>query len=128
MNNARLWCCLAFAAAGVVGASAGAPAGQQPAPASSAAPSCRVAGRVTSGRDPLPGVSIVVHVGDALKGATSTDIDGRYTILFSPNATYRLTADLTAFAAVDRTLTLGAAPCDTTADFQLALKSRIPAT
>jgi hypothetical protein len=69
-------------------------------------------------------VSIVVHAGDALKAATSTDVDGRYTILFSPNATYRVTAELTAFGAVDRTITLGPAPCDTTADIELALRSR----
>jgi hypothetical protein len=79
---------------------------------------------VTSGRDPLPGVSIVVHTGDTLKAATSTDVDGRYTILFSPNATYRVTAELTAFGAVDKTITLGPAPCDTTTDIELALRSR----
>src|SRR5262249_51905147 len=49
---------------------------------------------------------------------------GRYTILFSPNATYRVTAELTAFGAVDRTITLGPAPCDTTADIELTLRSR----
>lgn len=130
MNNltkyARLWYGLAMAAAGVVGASAGSPAAgpQQPPAAAPASQVCRVQGRVTSGADPLPGASIVVHAGDALKVATSTDVDGKYTITFSPNASYRLTVDLTAFAAVDRTLTLGAPPCDTTSDFQLALRSR----
>ena len=69
-------------------------------------------------------MSIVVHAGETLKAATSTDVDGRYTILFSPNATYRVTAELTAFGAVDRTLTLGPPPCDTTADIELALRSR----
>src|SRR5262245_29527427 len=111
---ARLWYALALVASCVAAASAGVSAGQQaaPAPAQSGS-SCRVTGRVTSGRDPLPGVSIVVHTGDTLKAATSTDLDGRYTILFSPNATYRVTADLTAFAPVDRTITLAPAPCDT---------------
>ena len=124
--SARLWYGLAFVAAGVVGASAGAPVRQQPALAaqSPANQLCRVEGHVTSGRDPLPGVSVVVHAGDNLKAATSTDIDGKFTIVFAPNATYRLTADLTAFAAIDRTITLGAPPCDTTADFQLALRPR----
>jgi len=124
----RLWCGLAMAAAGVVGASAGSPAAgpQQPAsPTAAPAPqACRVQGRVTSGADPLPGASIVVHAGDTLKVATSTDVDGRYTITFSPNSSYRLTVDLTAFASIDRTITLGAPPCDTTSDFQLALRSR----
>jgi hypothetical protein len=106
-------------------ASAGVSAGPQTAPAAApSGPTCRVVGRVTSGREPLPGVSIVVHTGDTLKAATSTDLDGRYTILFSPNATYRVTAELTAFGSVDRTITLGPAPCDTTADIELALRSR----
>src|SRR5262249_44391852 len=104
---------------------AGVSAGQQQAPAQNpSGPTCRVEGRVTSGREPLPGVSIVVHAGDALKAATSTDVDGHYTILFSPNATYRVTAELTAFGSIDRTITLGPPPCDTKADIELALRSR----
>src|SRR5499427_978715 len=124
LKNTHLWYALAFAAAGVVGASAG--GGQTPAPSPQPAvdTTCRVEGRVTSGRGGLPGASVVVHVGSVLKAATSTDIDGRYTIIFSPGATYHLTAELTAFAPVERDLTLGAPPCDTRADFQLALKSR----
>lgn len=126
IKYARLWYGLALVAACVAAASAG-PSARQQSAAPLAAPSgstCRVEGRVTSGRDPLPGVSIVVHAGESLKAATSTDVDGRYTMVFSPNAAYRITADLTAFAALDRTLTLGAPPCNTTADFQLALRSR----
>ena len=45
----------------------------------------------------MPGASVVVHLGDALKAATSTDIDGKYAIVFAPNATYHVSADLTAF-------------------------------
>src|SRR5215471_12011212 len=124
IKYSRLWYALVLVAACVAAASAGVSAGQQPAAAPATTSTCRVDGRITSGRDSLPGVSVVVHAGDALKAATSTDADGRYTILFAPNASYRLTADLTAFAPVDKTITLGAPPCDTTADFQLALRSR----
>ncbi len=124
IRYARAWYALVLVAASAAAASVGAAAQPQTSAQPSAAPACRIDGRVTSGGLALPGVSIVVHAGDALKAATSTDLDGRYTILFAPNATYRLTADLTAFAPVDRTLTLGAAPCDTTADFQLALRPR----
>jgi trimeric autotransporter adhesin len=85
---------------------------------------CRVEGHVRSGSVPLPGASIVVEVGDALKATTSTDVDGKYTIAFSPNATYHISADLTAFARVDRDLVLAAPPCDTTVDFALTLKPR----
>src|SRR5215472_10555792 len=86
---ARLWYGLALAASCIAAASSGVSAGQQQPPAQNpAGPTCRVEGRVTSGREPLPGVSIVVHTGETLKAATSTDVDGHYTILFSPNATY----------------------------------------
>src|SRR5579885_1605795 len=85
---------------------------------------CHVTGRVTSGNVPLPGVSIVVRTGDQIKAATSSDIDGRYTLMFGPSATYHLTADLTAFTTAMRDVTLGSVPCDTTVDFQLALAPR----
>src|SRR5215472_8529572 len=124
LKNTHLWYALAFAAAGVVGASAGGAQTQTPSPQPAGEATCRVEGRITSGSDGLPGASVVVHVGGVLKAATSTDIEGRYTIIFSPGATYHLTAELTAFAPVERDLTLGAPPCDTRADFQLALKSR----
>jgi hypothetical protein len=85
---------------------------------------CRVEGHVRSGNVPLPGASIVVQVEDALKAATSTDVDGKYTIAFPPNATYHVSVDLTAFARVERDIALTAAPCDTTVDFTLTLKPR----
>ena len=73
---------------------------------------------------PLPGVSIVVRSGDQVKAATSSDTDGRYTLVFAPAAAYHLTADLGAFTTASRDLTLGNAPCDTSVDFQLALVPR----
>jgi hypothetical protein len=83
-----------------------------------------VEGRAASGTTPLPGVSIIVQVGDALKAATSTDADGRYVIVFAPNATYHVIAELTGFARVERELTVSTPPCDTTLDFPLILRSR----
>jgi len=118
----RLWYGLALAVAGVVGASAGQT--QPPAAQTQAGAVCRVEGRITSGRNALPGASVIVRVNGVLKAATSTDIDGRYTIVFSPNATYHLSAELTAFAPIERDLTLGAPPCDAKADFTLSLKPR----
>jgi hypothetical protein len=85
---------------------------------------CRVDGRVSSGTLPLPGATIVVQVGSTVKAATSTDADGKFTIVFTPNATYRLSADLTAFSHEERELVLGAAPCDSTVNFMLSLKPR----
>ena len=111
-----------LAAMGVVlGVAAGAQERQQPAPP---APRCRISGRVTSGNVPLPGVSIVVHAGGVLRGATSTGIDGSYTIFFAPNAAYQVSADLAGFTGAARDLALAAPPCDDTVDFELALAPR----
>ena len=93
-----------------------------------AGPRCRVEGHVRSGNLPLPGASVIVQVGDAVKAATSTDTDGKFTITFSPNATYHIAAELTAFTRADRDLTLAAPPCDTTLDFVLSLRPRREAT
>src|SRR5437667_6592329 len=121
----RLAFCLSMGAA--LGVAAGAQERQRTEPAPPAA-RCRISGRVTSGNTPLPGVSVVVHVGDALKAATSTDIDGTYTIFFAPNATYHLSADFTGFAGAARDLVLAASPCDATIDLQLALAPRAAAS
>ena len=78
--------------------------GQDPANPPQATPArpspagCRVTGRALSGTAPLPGVAIVVRVGDAVKAATSTDTEGKFTILFGPSATYHVSAELMAFA------------------------------
>src|SRR5690242_19128605 len=82
IRDARVWCGLTLVAACVAAAPIGVSAGAQTAAPAATSATCRVEGHVTSGRDALPGVSIVVHAGDALKAATSTDIDGRYVILF----------------------------------------------
>jgi hypothetical protein len=89
-----------------------------------AAPRCRFEGRVTSGIVPLPGVSIVVHEGGALKAATSTDVDGRYAVIVTPNTAYHVSADLTGFVDAGREIAAAAAPCDRTLDFTLALQPR----
>jgi hypothetical protein len=68
----------------------------------------------------------VVHAGDALKAATSTNVDGTFSIFVAPNTSYRVATELTAFATGEKTIALGDPPCDTTADFQLALLPRRP--
>jgi len=101
-----------------LGVAAGAQAPQPP------APRCRVAGRVTSGGVPIPGAAIVVHSGDAVQLATSTDLDGGYSIQVAPDSSYRLSIDATGFAETVRDLTLADPPCDRTVDIQIALASR----
>jgi hypothetical protein len=98
---------------------------QAPQATTSPAPSrCRVDGRVSSGGAPLPGASVIVRAGAAVRAATSTDVDGRFAVLFAPESTYHLTIELTAFTSVDRDITLGPAPCDTTLELTMALRPR----
>jgi hypothetical protein len=85
---------------------------------------CRIDGRVTSSNIPLPGVSILVRTSDALAGATSTDVDGRYSVSMPSGAQSRLSATLTGFVGAERDLPLASAACDQTIDFELALEPR----
>jgi trimeric autotransporter adhesin len=111
--------CMAAAVVGVV-ARAQDPHGT----AQAASTRCRVAGRVTSGGVPLPGATIVVRVGDTVHLATSTDVEGTYSIQFAPRASYRLSVEATGFVGTIRDLALADAPCDQTLDFQIALSPR----
>src|SRR5262249_31672938 len=107
--------------------------GQDPATAAQTTPprpsptGCRVTGRALSGTTPPPRAAIVARVGEAVKAATSTDAEGKFTILFGPNATYHVSAELMAFSRAEQDLTLGAVPCDTTLDLQLTLRPRTEA-
>ena len=106
--------CIAAAVVGVV-------ARAQDSPSSAR---CRVAGRVTSGGVPIPGATLVVRVADAVQLATSTDVEGTYSIQFAARAAYRLSVDATGFVGTIRDLTLADGPCDQTIDFQIALAPR----
>lgn len=81
---------------------------------------CRISGRAVSGGVSLPGVSVIAFTGDALKAATSTDIDGTYRLVL-PAGTYRLSAELTGFESIRLEVTVGGDTCDQTIDLQLAL-------
>src|SRR5215203_580229 len=88
---------------------------------------CRVHGQVTSGPTPLPGVALVFKNGDAVAAATSTEPDGKYQAIVKPG-TYHLSATLSGFSAIERDLTIDAAACGPTMDFQLTLLPRTPRT
>jgi hypothetical protein len=88
---------------------------------------CRIDGRVTSGSIPLPGVSILVHTGEALRVATSTGVDGRYSLSIPSGAQSRLSAIFTGFVSAERTLPLDGPSCDQTLDLELALEPRAAA-
>ncbi|HEX6975953.1 MAG TPA: carboxypeptidase regulatory-like domain-containing protein, partial [Vicinamibacterales bacterium] len=85
--------------------------------------SCRISGKSTSGPTALPGVSIVITAGGAVKGVTSTDPDGTYRLAVMPG-TYTMSAELTGFARVERELALEPAACDRVVDLPLALAPR----
>jgi hypothetical protein len=73
---------------------------------------------------PVSGATILVHQGTKLVVATAADTDGRFSILFTPGQTFAVTAEMAAFQSQQKELTLGALPCDTKLDFDLALVPR----
>ncbi|MEO8071174.1 MAG: carboxypeptidase-like regulatory domain-containing protein, partial [Acidobacteriota bacterium] len=88
-------------------------------------PPCRAHGVVMSGGAPLPGASVTAKVGERVVAVTSTDVDGTYIVPLAPG-TYLIHVELTSFASVDRTVTLGAPPCESAADVAMTLASRMP--
>ena len=88
-----------------------------------AAASCRISGRVTNGTTALPGVALIVYVGETVAAATSTEIDGTYQLAVAPGA-YRLKAELTGFTTIEQSVALGGEPCAQSTNVQLALAPR----
>src|SRR5262249_23788655 len=85
---------------------------------------CRVDGHVSSNNIPLPGVSIVVHTGDNVSAATSTGVDGRYTLSIPSGAASHLSATFTGFTSAERDVTLDGSSCNQTIDLELAIDTR----
>src|SRR5262245_12329370 len=73
---------------------------------------------------PVPGATIVVRQGERVVVVTSADASGRFSILFTPSQTFRVSAEMMAFDKVEKDITLAALPCDTTLDFELKLVPR----
>ena len=106
------WCALAVIVASVL------PHAQQP------SLPCRVAGRITSGTTPLPGVALVATSGGKVIAATSTALDGSYE-LGLPHGGHQLEAQLTGFTTAQRSLALTGDPCTALAtNIQLSLEPR----
>src|SRR3954464_16033625 len=85
----------------------GLPAAQQPIEAA-----CRVSGVARGAGVALPGVSISVVAGDAIRSASATQADGTYRVSVAPGS-YRLRAELTGFDRTERDLVVGPPPgCD----------------
>ena len=98
-----------------------------PAPSTQPGPQgrpCRATGRIVSGEVPLPGTTVTVRDGDRVVAATSTDLDGRYSIAIAPGR-FTLRVELTGFAGVDREIVSAAEPpCEVQTDLSLGLASR----
>src|SRR5262245_16748021 len=88
-----------------------------------AAGACRISGKATSGSTPLPGVALTIKTADAVKGATSTELDGGYAINLPPGS-YTLVAELTGFGKVERPVVVDDAKCAQTVDLSLTLAPR----
>ena len=94
-------------------------AAQQP-----AEPTCRISGVARGAGVALPGVSITILTGDAVRTASATQGDGTYRLSVVPG-TYRLRAELTGFDRFERDLVVTAPPaCEQTVDLALTLTPR----
>lgn len=91
-----------------------------------AAGTCHITGHVKSGTTPLPGVSITLKQGTTLRAATSTDVDGSFTVPAAPGD-YTMWADLTGFGRVEQPLTVAPGPtCPQGLNVSMTLAPRQP--
>ena len=63
--------------------------------------------------------------GDRVVAVTSTDVDGTFTLPAAPGS-YTVKIDLSAFASIERPVTVGQPPCEAVVDAKLSLVSRVP--
>ena len=86
---------------------------------------CTVAGVVTSGSTPLPGVAITAVTSDGREVASSaTELSGVYELRVPGPGSYAIRAELAAFAPLSRQIALTAEACTTRLDLALTLASR----
>ena len=90
-------------------------------------PGCAVAGTIVSGRSALPGVVVSLETIDGQPAdVTSTSPDGAYVLHVPAPGQYRLKAELVAFAAISKELTIDQASCQQRVDLSMTLASRTP--
>jgi hypothetical protein len=56
-------------------------AAQNPAGGPARGDACRLTGRALSSSRPLPGVSLLATAGETIKGATSSELDGSFSLV-----------------------------------------------
>ena len=99
------------------------------APAAGGAPAqaaCQVTGTVRADATPLPGVAITVRAGDVAVAASSTGESGAFRVRLPQAGAFTLHAELSAFAAISRDITLEAGDCRAQIDLTMTLASRAP--
>ncbi|HTK29547.1 MAG TPA: TonB-dependent receptor [Vicinamibacterales bacterium] len=91
-------------------------------------PPCTISGRVTANALPLPGVVLALTTPDGQAvDVTSTAPDGTYVLKAPAAGTLTLTAELTAFATLTRTMAIDRSACPQRLDLAMTLASRAPA-
>jgi hypothetical protein len=94
--------------------------------ASAAAQTCDVAGKITSGGVPLPGVTVsAANSLTGKKASTTTEVDGSYRLTFPAKGRYVVRAELSGFAAGTAEVVINAANCHPRSDLSLTLASRV---
>jgi len=86
---------------------------------------CTVTGQVASGATALPGVSLRATRDGVVAAATSTDVNGAYSLRLPPG-TFHVTAELAAFARFEQDVVIAAGSCPPALDVALVLGSRAP--
>ena len=93
----------------------------------SAPQECIVAGTVSGGRTPLPGVVVSLTTADNQPAdVTSTGADGAYALKVPGPGQFHLKAELVAFAPIVRDVTLDQTTCQQRLDLTMTLASRAP--
>ncbi|HEX2456711.1 MAG TPA: TonB-dependent receptor [Vicinamibacterales bacterium] len=96
--------------------------------AQTSAQRCGIAGSVSSGSSPLPGVAVTAVAADGHEVATTaTEPSGVYELRVPGPGSYGIRAELSAFATVNRQISLTVDACTTRLDLSLVLASRTPA-
>jgi hypothetical protein len=95
------------------------------APSPPVGPVCTVGGQVASGGTSLPGVSLRATRDGMVAAATSTDVNGAYSLRLAPGS-YQVSAELAAFARFEQALTVSGESCPPALDVALQLVSRAP--
>ena len=97
--------------------------------APAAATPCSVAGTITAGRSPLPGVAITLTArgsATASLAVGSTGPEGSFELVVPGPGEYVLRGELVAFAPIERTLTLTTDECRVRVEVAATLASRQP--